>query len=269
MKSIQVFFLGLVAVLILSVFPVQDAYADGIIELTLVDIFCEFSPDAVGISEFVAVLEICPIVGLDIDKPIITLLGFNPQTMSLDKIYIENSATCIYDGQDFSGNLVIDQNDLDVNTRGVYTVLYNCQAHPNIVATEVQRTVVVQIKSSGGSSSSTTDGDGIPDIPTLDDIPTTTPPLSFTGDDGDGFSPSDLFSNLFDERLDAQTGETVSGGGGALVENVRSFFGQLDISNIFSQINDTVAVEQITEPQETRGQSIVNAIQDFFRNLFS
>jgi len=265
MEPKHIFLLGLVAVILLSVFPVQDAYAEGIIELTLVDILCEFSPSALGVSEFVAVLEICPIVGLDIDQPTITLLGFNPQTMLVGKIYIENSATCSYDGQDFTGNLVIDQNDLDVNTRGVYTVLYNCQAHPNLVATEVQRTVVVQIKSTGGSSSSTTDGGGVtPTPPTLSDIPTTTPTLSFTGDDDEGFFPSDLFSNLFDERLDSQTGETVSGDSRTIGESVQNFFRSVS-SNIFNQ---TIADEQITEIQAPRGLGIVNAIQDFFRNLF-
>jgi len=218
----------------------------------------------------------------DTDNPTITLLGSNPQEMNEGASYSENGATCIDPSEgDITGNVVVDQNDLDVDTRGTYTVLYDCQDSVGNNAPTVQRTLVVN-KSSQGISSGTTSGGnqglgGTTDVLTLDDVeeptvediqePARTPLLQF-GDDGtptgttSGQSISDIFANLFTNQLNAQTGEIEDGASRTLGDDIRDFFAG-------TPSPDTIAGEERTERQETAGVNIINTIQNFFSNFFN
>jgi len=201
----------------------------------------------------------------DVTPPTITLLGSNPSTVILTGTYLEAGILGIDDVDgDISGNVVIG-GSVDTNTRGTYLLTYNLQDSATNSATEIIRTVVVQ-KQSQGTSSGTTDGfvaGGTTSVPTLESTsiptitpqPTSIPTLSFQemiDGDGEGFSLADFFTNLFAERIDPTTGETIQP------------------SSLADQIGQSVSgtSQPSTTGTPSGGLGFINAIQDFFSNLF-
>ena len=81
----------------------------------------------------------------DQTPPVITLLGDNPLTVPASTPYVDPGATASdnIDG-DISGDIVIDDTDVDVNLPGTYTVTFNVTDAAGNDATEVTRTVIVE-----------------------------------------------------------------------------------------------------------------------------
>ena len=81
---------------------------------------------------------------VDTTKPVITLLGDNPQVIEVGTPYSELNATASdnLDGN-ISGNIVIDATNVDTNVVDSYTVTYNVTDANNNDAIEVTRTVNV------------------------------------------------------------------------------------------------------------------------------
>ncbi|MFC4267352.1 immunoglobulin-like domain-containing protein [Polaribacter marinivivus] len=81
---------------------------------------------------------------VDTTKPVITLLGDNPQVIEVGTPYSELNATASdnLDGN-ISGNIVIDATNVDTNIVDSYTVTYNVTDANGNVADEVTRTVNV------------------------------------------------------------------------------------------------------------------------------
>jgi hypothetical protein len=80
----------------------------------------------------------------DDTPPVITLVGDDPQNISQGGPYIELGATAFdaVDG-DITGDIVIDDSAVDVNTPGVYEVSYDVSDAAGNAATTVLRTVAV------------------------------------------------------------------------------------------------------------------------------
>ena len=83
-------------------------------------------------------------ITIDTTKPVITLLGDNPQVIEVGTAYSELNATASdnLDGN-ISGNIVIDASDVDTNVVDTYTVTYNVTDAAGNVADQVTRTVNV------------------------------------------------------------------------------------------------------------------------------
>ena len=81
---------------------------------------------------------------LDTTPPVITLLGANPQTLSVGDAYVELNATALdnVDG-DISVNIVIDATAVNINAVGSYPVTYNVSDTVGNAAPQVTRTVNV------------------------------------------------------------------------------------------------------------------------------
>jgi len=81
---------------------------------------------------------------VDTTKPIITLIGANPQTYEVFGTYVEAGATASdnLDG-DISGSIVTVSSAVKMDTVGTYTVTYNVKDANNNGATELTRTVNV------------------------------------------------------------------------------------------------------------------------------
>ena len=80
----------------------------------------------------------------DVTPPVITLVGDNPQELTVGDSYVElgASATDDIDG-DITGDIVIDASAVDINNVGSYNVTYNVSDAAGNAATEVIRTVNV------------------------------------------------------------------------------------------------------------------------------
>jgi len=82
---------------------------------------------------------------VDVEAPVITLLGANPQQLTVGDAYTELGATAV----DIAGNLsytdgiIIDISGIDTSVEGNYTVTYNVEDDAGNAAPEVNRTVVV------------------------------------------------------------------------------------------------------------------------------
>ena len=81
----------------------------------------------------------------DTTAPIITLIGSNPLTMSVDSIYHEPgfSATDETDGNITSN--VTSTNNININVVGTYYVKYNVSDAAGNKAPEISRTILVKI----------------------------------------------------------------------------------------------------------------------------
>lgn len=80
----------------------------------------------------------------DITAPVITLTGANPQVIEVGTAYLELGATALdnYDG-DVSGDIEIDDSDVDTDTVGSYVVTYDVTDANGNDALQVTRTVEV------------------------------------------------------------------------------------------------------------------------------
>ena len=77
-------------------------------------------------------------------KPVITLLGDNPQFIPDDGSYVEHGATASdnYD-ENLSDGISIDATNVNTDTLGAYTVKYNVTDSSGNIADQVTRNVVV------------------------------------------------------------------------------------------------------------------------------
>ncbi len=81
---------------------------------------------------------------VDNTKPIITLLGENPQSIEVGTAYTELGATALDDVDgDISAAIMIDSSALNINRLGTYTILYNVKDSNNNSALTAQRSVKV------------------------------------------------------------------------------------------------------------------------------
>ncbi|MBK86659.1 MAG: hypothetical protein CMC86_05625, partial [Flavobacteriaceae bacterium] len=81
----------------------------------------------------------------DTTAPVITLVGDNPQTLTVGDAYTELGATASDDTDgDISSSIVIDATAVDTATAGSYSVTYNVSDAAGNTATEVTRTVNVE-----------------------------------------------------------------------------------------------------------------------------
>jgi len=81
----------------------------------------------------------------DITPPVITLLGVNPQTLTVGDSYVELGATASDDMDgDISADLDIDSTAVNMAEVGTYTVTYNVSDASSNGATEETRTVIVE-----------------------------------------------------------------------------------------------------------------------------
>jgi len=81
----------------------------------------------------------------DTTAPVIVLLGENPLTFTEGDTYIEYGATASDDVDgDISGNIDIDDSDVDMDVAGTYTVTYDVEDAAVNSATQVTRTVIVE-----------------------------------------------------------------------------------------------------------------------------
>ena len=85
------------------------------------------------------------VAGLDITKPVITLVGESTVTLTVGGIYTESGGTATdeTDG-DLTAAIITGGDVVDMSTTGTYTVTYNASDAVGNAATEVTRTVVVQ-----------------------------------------------------------------------------------------------------------------------------
>ncbi len=84
------------------------------------------------------------LLGGDTTRPVITLVGPNPQTVELGGVYVERGATAFdnVDG-DLSDEVVVDASAVKVGTVGTYQVTYNVVDAAGNAAVEKVRTVKV------------------------------------------------------------------------------------------------------------------------------
>ena len=83
--------------------------------------------------------------GPDTVKPVLTLTGVNPQTLTVGDAYPELGATASDDRDgDVTGNIVIDSSAVDTSAVGTYTVTYNVADAEGNTATALTRTVIVE-----------------------------------------------------------------------------------------------------------------------------
>lgn len=219
---------------------------------------------AVSVPRTITVLD-------DTDNPTITLLGSSIETMLVNAVYLDAGAVCSDPTEgNIDGNIVVTTDGLTTTIVGSNNIVeYDCQDTAGNDAPTVTRQIIVQ-KQSTGISSGTTSGSsqgsgGTTSVQTLADIPapvtptpqpTTIPTLSFGNGDGsgEGFSIADFFRNLFGQRLDATTGETVSQG--------------VQDSQLGQVVSSSTGQPSTTGQPSNAGLSIVNAIQNFFANIF-
>ncbi|WP_282086763.1 BspA family leucine-rich repeat surface protein [Aquimarina algiphila] len=76
--------------------------------------------------------------GFGCPTPVITLLGDNPQTITLGDMYTEPGAEVTH-----GAVLTIDISDVDINLRGMYSVTYNATSASGEIAAQVTRIVNV------------------------------------------------------------------------------------------------------------------------------
>jgi len=198
----------------------------------------------------------------DTTDPVITPNTSEPITLIQDSVFVPNEHVSCTDETD--GDLTSTMNpevQVDTSSRGVQTQVYNCQDTATNSANETI-SFIVKAKSSGssgGSSSSTSGGTATQSsIPQLSDIPT----LSFTDDAravGDnafrtGQSVSDLFSNLFSNRLSSEDGERID-------------FAQEIRDRVQDAIPDSVSPNSQSGSSPTLPER-ASPVADFFRNLF-
>jgi parallel beta-helix repeat protein len=82
--------------------------------------------------------------GADIEKPVITLVGVNPQQLTVGDVYTELGATASDDRDgDITGNIVIDASAVNVAVAGSYVVTYNVVDAAGNTAVTLNRTVNV------------------------------------------------------------------------------------------------------------------------------
>ncbi len=160
----------------------------------------------------------------------------------------------------FAGDLtnsMITTGTVNTLKRTVQTVDYTCSDGSNQSDISVSY-AVNKISTSSGSSFP------VPTVPQLSDIPTLSvkdSPTQQTQPVGEGVSISDLFSNLFGQRLDVSTGETI----------LDSFRERIDeiiepVQEVQQQVTQTSeSISSVTNTVSER----VTPIADFFRNLFS
>ncbi len=77
-------------------------------------------------------------------KPVITLVGANPQTFTVGDTYTELGATA-NDAEegDITANIVIDASSVNTSIAGTYTVTYNVSDSQSLAADQITRTVEV------------------------------------------------------------------------------------------------------------------------------
>ena len=81
---------------------------------------------------------------IDVNGPVISLLGDDPQVIRLLDPYVELGATALDDGDgDVSGSIVIDASGVDTSTVGTYQVTYDVVDSSGNAADQVVRTVEV------------------------------------------------------------------------------------------------------------------------------
>jgi len=109
-----------------------------------------------------------PIV--DETAPVITLLGVNPQTLTVGDTYTELGATASDDVDgDISSNIVINSSAVDMATAGTYEVTYNVTDAAGNVAVQETRTVVVEEAFDDTASLAVTGIDAVKTYATADD----------------------------------------------------------------------------------------------------
>ncbi|MFZ2303972.1 MAG: immunoglobulin-like domain-containing protein [Minisyncoccia bacterium] len=91
-----------------------------------------------GVASFTTVTAV------DTTPPVITLLGMNPVTLTVDDTYIEYGATANdnIDG-DITSDIVIDSSAVDTEVAGVYVVTYDVSDSVPNTAVQATRTVIV------------------------------------------------------------------------------------------------------------------------------
>ena len=179
----------------------------------------------------------------DIVAPIISTTESELITILQDSSYNEfTSVNCIDDTDGLITNTMITVGTVDTSIRGLQTVEYTCTDEALNESTEIV-TYIVKKKSSSGSGG-TSSGTQLSDIPTLSfqDSPSQQTPTP----DRTGQSISDLLTNLFSNRIDVSSGDTI-------VESVPT-------SSIFN-------TPQSGGSPTTSDRNF--PIADFFSNLFS
>ncbi|VAW88830.1 Chitinase, partial [hydrothermal vent metagenome] len=93
--------------------------------------------------EVTRTVNITAVVNGDNVAPVITLMGNNPQTITVGNTYTELGATATdnVDGDINPDNITVDASAVDTNTVGSYSVTYNVSDEANNPAIEVTRTV--------------------------------------------------------------------------------------------------------------------------------
>lgn len=98
-------------------------------------------------QSYVLTVKNIPVPPIDTTKPIITLLGPNPQTITRGNSYHEYGATAIdnVDG-DLTSEIIIDSSDVNTNVVGTYFVAYNVEDSSGNQA--ITKTRIVKVVSS-------------------------------------------------------------------------------------------------------------------------
>jgi hypothetical protein len=141
----------------------------------------------------------------------------------------------------------------DTSRRGIYNVDYQCIDFSDNQTDKTVQYIVKKISTGGGGSSSGTSGGTESSTPSLSNIPT----LSFSPDEfvGEtGSSISDLFSNLFSQRLDAETGET------SILDSIQEQIQELRLPTEQSPSVSTPSPATSDRP---------SPVAEFFQNLFA
>ena len=112
----------------------------------VVNVFTAKATDEAGnTSAASASLTITEATVVDGTPPVITLLGINPQTLTVGDTYTELGATASDDVDgDISGSITIDSSAVNMAVAGTYVVTYNVSDAEGNDATEETRTVVVE-----------------------------------------------------------------------------------------------------------------------------
>ena len=87
--------------------------------------------------------SVYPIMVPDTEPPVITLVGSNPVSITVDDMYRDAGAICKDDVDGFRTPTVVS-NTVDTTQVGTYTVTYSCTDEANNSATQVSRTVNVK-----------------------------------------------------------------------------------------------------------------------------
>ncbi len=125
-----------------------------------VDVANQFYLDAVSEgytgneAQFSAAIQQIIADSLDTTAPVITLNGASTINIDEGDTYNELGATT-----DDGSTVVIDSSNVDTVNAGTYTVTYNATDAAGNVATEVTRTVIVSVASSGTGETATLDDD--------------------------------------------------------------------------------------------------------------